>query len=333
MKRIIRTIAALLAVALIASFGAMSAFAETSGADTMTDEELAELLAMLEEQGYATSGTDASGSDILAETPATFGQLELVEQSFSEYGVKFLAPALDVYGNVYSDVDQLYDIFGDTVAANALFDISYSGFTNYIYYGTTTDGSSMMAMTYTESNWSRFIGSYADLSAEEQLRIEEGSDLIGIGDGSTATFRIINGTPILCQEYYDATYMSKYYIAQAIVDGGVYELYIQLTSPTDADMDVADQIINSLKISGFDVQRYGVASITTTGWLIAIVAILFVVVALMAFFLVRFSLYAKAAGSSFNIIGFDLPSDDTAADGNDEDYSEDDEDDDQSDED
>lgn len=324
MKKLFRIAAALLAAAVLASFCAMSAFAE---GETMSDEELAELLASLEEQGYAVSGSDVSGSDVIdTVTVSSFGQMELNEHSFSEYGIKLLAPEFANCGTVYSDTDELYNIFGEDVAANALFDISYSGFTNYIYYGTNEDGSSMMALTYTESNWSRFIGNYADLNAEEQARIEKGSDLIGAGDGSTATFRIINGTPVLCQEYYDAAYMSKYYLAQAIVDGGLYELYIQLSSPSEADQAAAAEVINSLKISGFDVQRYGTASTCTTGWLIALVAVLFVAVAIMAFFIVRFSLYAKAAGSSFNIIGFDLPSIGGSDDDDDDDDDEDDED-------
>ncbi len=316
MKKILRSVAALLAVAVIASCFTMSAFAGASSGDAMTDAELSELLEMLEDQGVAVSGADVSGSDIsasdvIAPVVKTFGQYELTEQRFDEYGVTISVPAFEQSGNIYSSADELGLLFGDTVSANALFDISYGGFTNYICYGTTSDGSSMMALTYTESNWSRFIGSFANLSAEEMERMESGSDLIGVGDGSTATFRVINGTPMLCQEYYDTAYMAKYYIVRTIVDGGMYELYMQLYNPTDADSTAADQIINSLDIDGFNVQRYGVASTRTTGWLIALVALLFAAVALLAFFIVRFSLFAKASGSSFNIIGFDLPGSDS----------------------
>jgi len=336
MKKIVKTIAVLLAAALIAAMGAMSAFAEASSADTMTDEELAELLAMLEEQGMVASGTDVSGSDALGVLSSEMlGIIELVENSFKEFGLKVLTPDYTTSGDIYSDASQLSALMGGAANADALFEISYSGFSNYIYYGAAADGSSMVAVTYTESNWSRFIGNFSDLSAEEQTRIEAGSDLIGVGDGSTASFRVINGTPMLCQEYYDTEYMAKYYLVQAVVDGGMYELYIQIASPSDADMVAADRIINSLKISGVNPQRYGVASTCTTTWLIVLVVLLFAVVALMAFFLVRFSMFAKASGSSFNIIGFDLPGNDSdddyydEDDGEDEDDEDNDEDDDQ----
>ncbi len=313
MKKILRSIAALLAIALVASFCAMSVFAEASAEDTMSDAELEALLAQLESEGVVVSGStlsgsDVSGSDVLAPIVKPIGSYTLTEQKFDEFGVEFLAPDFATFGTVYSDAEQLSGIFGSTVAANALFDISYSGFTNYIYYGTTDDGSSMMAMTYTESNWSRFLGSYASLSPEAQERIAAGSDLIGVGDGSTASFRIINGTPMLCQEHYDVAYLTKYYVVQTVVNGGLYELYIQLSAPTEADTDAVDQIINSLNIKGYDVSRYGVASSTAVGWLIALVVLLFIAVALLAFFIIRFSLFARASGSSFNIIGFDLPS-------------------------
>jgi len=333
MKKILRSAAVLLAAALIASFCAMTAFAEAAPEDTMSDAELEALLAMLEEQGTAVSGTDVSGADVSASdvigiAAKPFGEYDLTEHSFREYGLSFLAPDFKLHGTVYSDAQQLSALLDDSARINALFDISYSGFTNYVYYGTTDDGSSMMAVTYTESNWSRFLGNFADLSPEDQLRIENGSDLIGVGDGSTAAFRVINGTPMLCQEHYDTAYMAKYYIIQAVVDGGLYEIYIQLTNPSDADMNTADQIINSLKIKGFNPQRYGVASTATTGWLIALVALLFIAVAFLAFFVIRFSMFAKASGSSFNIIGFDLPSAE-----DEEEYEDEYDDDDQSDED
>ena len=71
--------------------------------------------------------------------------------------------------------------------------------------------------------------------------------------------------------------------------------------------DVADEIIASMKFSGVNPQRYGTASTCTTTWLIVLVAVLFVIVALLAFFLIRFSVFAKASGSEFNIIGFNFP--------------------------
>ncbi len=314
MKKIIKRIAALLvAAALIATMGTMSVFAEAAE-EEWTDADTQELLAYLEENGISMpSGTDISGSDISGtdlpeiDTTKNLSEYTIVEKNYPEYGVSFKAAELDLMGDIYSDVSQLSLALGADVGATALYDISYGGFSNYILYSMAQDSGVMMAVTYTESNWSRFIGNYADLSAEDQDRIAAGSDLMGLANGTTAAFRVINGVPCLVQEFFDSEYTTMVYMVQAVVDGGMYEVYIQMANPVDADFDVADEIIDSLKFKGVNPQRYGTASTATTNWLIALVAVLFAVVALLAFFVIRFSMFAKASGSEFNIIGFNLP--------------------------
>lgn len=313
MKNTLKRIASLLAaVAVVLTFGAMGVFADASAEEEWSEEDIAALEAYLEQYGYQDylSGSDVSSGDVSAsDVPAgrNVSAMTLSKQSFPEYGLELLIPDFSDSGTIYSDAEELSALFQSQVGANGFFDISYGGNSNYIFYGSEGDGASMMVITYTESNWSRYIGSFADLSAEEQERIEKGTDLMGMGDGKTASFRIINGVPCLVQEYYDTEFYSMAYVVQTIVDGGLYEIYLQVGNTVDADFDTADEIINSIKIKGFNPQRYGVASTCAAGWLLAAVIVLFLLVALLMFFIVRFSLYAKASGSSFNIIGFSLP--------------------------
>ena len=318
MKMFKRIAALLMAAVMVLSVGAMSVFAEASS-DELTAEDLekiAEYYAAMgmempsntDISGGTSSGSDVSGSDAIGTVTARqLRDYELVETKFDEFGLSLLVPQLEKLGTIYSDTDQLSYALGSEVGATALFDISYGGFSNYILYGLSDDSSVMMAVTYTESNWSHFIGSFGKLDAEAQERIASGSDLMGLGDGTTASFRVINGVPCLYQEYYDIQYTSMVYVVQAIVDGGVYEVYLQIANPGDADFDAADEIIASMKFSGVNPQRYGTASTCTTTVLIVLVAVLFAIVALLAFFVIRFSLFAKASGSDFNIIGFNLP--------------------------
>jgi len=319
MKKTLKRIASLLAaVAVIMTFGVTAVFAETAG-EEWSEEDIAELEAYLEQYGYQdylsgsdvsgadVSGSDISGSDVVAEPSRNLSTMTLTKQKYPEFGLELLVPDFEEMGDIYSDAESLSALFESDVNANALFEISYGGFSNYVVYGSEDQGTTLMVVTYTESNWSRFIGDYSKLSAETQERIAKGTDLLGMGEEQNASFRIINGTTCLVQEYYDAATFSMAYVVQAIVDGGVYEIYLQVGNTVDADFDTADEIINSINIKGVNPQRYGTASTTVTGWLLAAVVVLFVLVALLMFFVVRFSLYAKASGSSFNIIGFSLP--------------------------
>ncbi len=316
MKKSLKKIVSLLAaLAVILTCSTMAAFAE---GEEWSEEDIAELEAYLSQYGYDeylsgsdvsasdVSGSDVSGSDVPAPS-RNLSAMTLSREKFPEYGLELLVPDFSEKGDIYSDAETLTELFQSEVNAKALFEISYSGFSNYILYGSEGQGDCLMVITYTESNWSRYIGSYADLSADEQKRIENGTDLLGMGDGKKASFRVINGTPCLVQEYYDAATFSMAYVVQTVVDGGEYEIYLQVGNTVDADFDTADEIINSIKIKGVNPARYGVAGTCLTGWLLAAVIVLFVLVALLMFFVIRFSMYAKASGSSFNIIGFSLP--------------------------
>ncbi len=319
MKKTLKRIASLLAaVAVIMTFGATAVFADAAG-EEWSEEDIAELEAYLEQYGYQdylsgsdvfgsdVSGSDVSGSDAAAEPARNLSAMALTEQNYPEFGLEMLVPDFEEMCDIYSDAESLSKLFESEVSANALFEISYGGFSNYVVYGSEDNGTTLMVVTYTESNWSRYIGNYANLSAEAQERIEKDTDLLGMGEEQNASFRVINGTTCLVQEYYDAAAFSMAYVVQAIVDGGIYEIYLQVGNTVDADFDTADEIINSIRIKGVNPQRYGTASTTTANWLLAAVIVLFVLVALLMFFVIRFSLYAKASGSSFNIIGFSLP--------------------------
>ncbi|MBE6758805.1 MAG: hypothetical protein E7554_01780 [Ruminococcaceae bacterium] len=325
MKKILRTVAAMLAVIMLVSCCAMSAFAEASS-DEWTEADTEELMDYLEQTGNdellqsyidMLSGTDVSGADVSgsdAAAPVDNRKLRdhtLTEKTFEEFGFSVKVPDFASYADIYSDVDTMSRVLGTTANPDALFNAGYSAdFSNYIIYamsGSSNDmmAFDMMAVNYTESDWSRYIGNYSDLSAEEQEKLAASTDLIGMG--TKASFREINGTPVLVQEYFDQMYNSMAYVVQAIVDGGMYEMFIQVADPGDDDLAVAEEIIESVKFSGVNPQRYGVASTCTTTWLFVLVAVLFVIVALLAFFLIRFSAFAKASGSEFNIIGFNFP--------------------------
>ena len=106
MKKLLRSVAVLLAAAAVACFCSMSAFAEAAD-DTMTDAELQELLEMLESQGTVASGTDVSGtdisgSDVIGTTARSFGDYEMVEQNIKEYiryggGEKYIRHLISIF--------------------------------------------------------------------------------------------------------------------------------------------------------------------------------------------------------------------------------------------
>ena len=146
MKKILRTAAALLAAVMLVSCCAMSAFAEASS-EEWTEADTEELMAYLEQTGNdellqsyidMASGSDASGADVSGSDAAApvdnrkLREHNLTEKTFEKFGFSVKVPDFANYADIYSDVDTMSKVLGTNATPDALFNISYNGFSNYI---------------------------------------------------------------------------------------------------------------------------------------------------------------------------------------------------------
>lgn len=292
--------------ALLAAVAVFTLFGGTVFAEAVSGSDLDGMM--------HTMSTEVSDSDAFVVTPADavstpLSGYELKELDARAFGVKMLVPDLKNSLSPESDAETVKMMFDEGATVADLFDMSngYStaGF-NYIYIGVTDDDNCNVMVTYSDSTYAKYIGSYASLSAEEQERLRDSTSLLSEGAGPVQ-LRDVNGVPFLYQEEGGASGISFQAIQRTIVKGGIYDIMVYIAQPTAEDIDMADEIFKSVRVSGFDLSDAGVASTAAVTWLAVLVGVLFVAVLLLAFFLVRFALHAKAAGSSFSIIGFDLP--------------------------
>ena len=153
---------------------------------------------------------------------------------------------------------------------------------------------------------------------------------------AAATFDVrfvtINGHDFFVNcNFYD--YYGVYqYTYVTVVDGVKYQFeavsYEEITA--EEATYIEEMIVGSIKI---DKQSYsgGFANGLSTLDILAIIAIalLLIIVGFLTFFIIRFNAFSKAAGSSFNIIGFNMPPKSYDDDDEDEDFDDEDEDEDE----
>lgn len=184
-------------------------------------------------------------------------------------------------------------------------DSYYSGDAiSYLYSGSSANSSIMINILYSENNFTKYIGDYKNLDDEklEDLRTTTLSF-----NGEYPEIRKINGNLYLYAEGLDESYGYYSYSLEAIINGGRYRIYIDISDPSPADYAVATEMIRSIKIGGLRPTLAGAADNALVIALLAAVIILFIMVCLLGFFIIRFSLFASAAGSRFNIVGFNMP--------------------------
>jgi len=181
-----------------------------------------------------------------------------------------------------------------------------------LLYGVNNDQSALIAITFDTSAYARLVGSYNSLTPDDISamcdNIAAQSGIFANNESKGVESALINGNTFI--HLYQAGDMGDGYGAyheyRTIVGGVGYSVYLQFTGElSDDDQAIIDECIGSIRFSGSSILSPTPGIIK---WLTAAVVLLAVLTLLMGFFLVRFSLFSKAAGSSFNIIGFDIPS-------------------------
>lgn len=256
---------------------------------------------------YATSPSDTpvSGSDVSA--PTALSDYELVKYKVDAHQLSMLVPDFETsFGAANNNLEIAVLLSGYTLEdiINYNYDY-YGGSLSYIFSGYSDDQNVSVNCVYFANKYTEFIGNYDDISDVDMAAIAATTSLLGSEAYSSVV--TIAGHTFLWEEYTDAETGTYSVCAETIVNGGRYQIFIDLNNPSEMDKTVADKIINSIRIGGLAPSHLGAASSGLTTALLVIVCVLLILVLLLAFFIVRFSLYSKAAGGSFNIIGFSLP--------------------------
>ncbi len=303
-----RLCALLLAVIMVLAFS-VTAFAEPSASD---------------------ADTAASSSDASVVTPTDhLGNYTLRSLSVDYFRLNMLVPTLDglTFGvdNTNAELNQMLSAsYGISGVEDILNYTDYYGNSNcYLYNSSSANNNVVVSITYSENNYTRYIGDYSRLSKEQLEDVRTGSD--AFGTGTSGELRSINGRTFIYQSNPNSETNSVDFLMNTIVNGGSFDFYIQVTEPTDLDYDMVDSIFQSIKVKGVDFGNYGLVSRTVSIVLWVIIGLLVLVVALLTFFIIRFNAFAKAAGSSFSIIGFNMPPKAESGDGTVFDFDDDDE--------
>lgn len=259
---------------------------------------------------YATSTSDSdsavSGSDVIAPA-ASLSDYELVKYKVPAHQLSFLVPDFETSFGAASNNLEIYAILsGYTLEEIINYSYDYYGSTlSYLYTGYSEDQSVSVNCVYFSDKYTQFIGNYDDLDEVDMQAIAATTSLLS--NETVSSVVKIGGHTFLYEEYTDAATNTYSICVETIANGGKYQLFIDIIDATSSDKAIANKMIKSVRIGGLAPSNFGAANNGLVVALLVIVCILLALVLLLAFFVVRFSLYSKAAGGSFNIIGFSLP--------------------------
>ena len=250
------------------------------------------------------SGTDASSSDVTPTDAAHLYDYPLSDFAVDYHNLTFSAPKLDGAFSASYTNKEIQSEFGQYNLSEILdYNDYYSGNYSYLYYASTANQDVLMYIIYNSTNYSQFVGDYSALSDEQ---LEDACAISLFGNDEYPTVRKLGGNVFLCQQYDDEEYGTSI-MAQTVVKGGMYTVCIEMADPTAVDLARAEMILGSVKVGGVKLSHIGAASRTTVIILLVIIILLLIAVALLAFFIIRFHCFARAAGSRFAIIGFNMP--------------------------
>ena len=285
---------------LFVLFGSVCAFAaETEEIDI---SELADSL-----EGYTISDSDfaalLSGSDVPSGTDH-IADYETFVFKVKQHRLSMTVPKFDAGFDINSPNTTFADL-GYSLEDVLSYNDQYSGstFSNlYSYY--SDNGQVMFSIVYMSNNYTQAVGDYSRLSDEKLEDIRTASLSF---NNEYPELRTINGNKFLFACGDDEQYGFYSYSLETIVNGGRYQIYVDLTDPTQADQAAVTEMLRTIKIGGLRPSLYGAADNTLVTVMLIALCVMFAVVCLLAFFIIRFSRYAAAAGSKFNIIGFNMP--------------------------
>lgn len=300
MKKFSKIISVVLAVMLMMALALPVSAAETTG------EAPADLL----------SAPSASGN------PSVYSNTKLKTLNFKDMGVSISLPDDNSYVSLLTDAQTLNSQLGvqrSDLLKNGLivYPVSYEGL--------------MFYFTVEETLYSKSVDDYSKLSTADKQDMIDIAATANAENGADCRFITVNGNDFFVNNYYDASYGLYQYSYTTVVDGVEYSLSMNCYDKlNDADFAfVENSIVGSIRIKGFPFAD-GTNALSIV--LLVLVIILVIVVAFLTFFIIRFNAFAKAAGSSFQIIGFNMPGrsyDDDDDDDDDYDYEDDDDEDDE----
>ncbi len=161
-----------------------------------------------------------------------------------------------------------------------------------------------------DTPYGKFIKNYSDLSVEQQnslvsLKVENGSD-----EKNTYTTSK-NGNIYLVSrndtdQISEAGFCSTEAEITTVINSTVYTAYIYVQhGGTATDAAVVDDLIRSFSVKGAASREVSTQTVAIVALCLA--GLLFIITAFLVFFIIRFSVFSKASGSKFNIIGFNMP--------------------------
>jgi hypothetical protein len=316
MKNMKKLFAVLIVIMMLLSLGAgaMSTYASDT---SMTDEEYQAILAAMgmtesdmaammngETGTGGTTGAETTSADIspsdLSASDLAIADMTLQKITSKRFNFSILIPSeLDTILTTES-TDAEYSVLG----------LDSAGFADngLAFYTASSDGTVSIIGFADENASAEDIYSYNSLSSAELEVIMEGKKAsmtsYGYEYDTLMGVKIGGQTFIRTGFNYSSEEGDNRIVELFTVKGGVeYSVQMQLpANMTEADNAKIEEIIKSVRVGGKTV-RMTTAEIVLT----VVCSVMFLLLAAVVFFLVRFSLYSKASGSRFNIIGFDIP--------------------------
>lgn len=278
-----------LVLTLSLGLGAVNASAQEL---ELSEEELAALL----------EGADISASDVSASDTVSFASLAdstVSEVKCEAYGISAMLPTGGMTITTESTAEEMAAI-GATLE-----DLVDGGQLIYTY---SADEGHLAMVCFDSTEYTKMVGNYKNLSTAQLEAVISTTVSYGEENGmdyEEVKFVDINGNRFLKTavpfEYEGVPFM--YYTLETIVDGTRFTFEYQIANDmTEEDMAVLEDMFRSIKVKGASAALSALEIV-----LIAVCAVMFVVLAFVVFFLVRFSAFSKASGSKFNIFGFNFP--------------------------
>ena len=273
---------------------------------------------MLASTAFATSGGDVN--NLIMPAPMTSGSdadpmlgLPTVDFDLSPYGLKISVPKLDVcLSGVSASTEGLEQIQTNAEGIVA---------SNFLLYDMASTGNEAIYVQYSVTPYTKNIGSFNKLSETELADQLEAFTQMNCTNSSFGTLESANseklGSSTVLRGVFTDTTLSENdtrtdFIC-TIQNGVSYTILCRLDGMnSETGVQRHDDVINSIRFvtpklgyaleGGIARNNYGI-----NVFLLIATIILILLAAFLFFFFYRFSAFQKAAGSSFNIFGFDMP--------------------------
>ncbi|MBQ9994606.1 MAG: hypothetical protein IJP17_07840 [Clostridia bacterium] len=228
MKNFKRITALLLVMAMVIALGVCSM---TASAEEVTADE------------YYTS---ASASET-----AHFADYPLETFKVDAHRISMKAPRMDMFFSMNSTNMEVSEIISgrylkDIINYGDLMGNCYS----YVYSTASSTNDVSSYMVYYSNFFTKFMGDFSRMSDEELQDLCESKPFFEEAN-AIPEVHVINGQKYLYQEYLDNETGKYSYALETIIDGGMYEIHISCTAPTNEDTAKIKEMLSSVKIGGF----------------------------------------------------------------------------------